>query len=337
MKVLVVGAGSIGGRHIGNLLSIGYDLSVEVIEPSASGRDAVKAAFDIDAKSSIEAVVGEDTYDAAFVCSPNHLHVPHVRLLAEAGTHVFVEKPLSLDLNEALTLWPVLKSTGVSLMVGCNLRFHPAIQGMARVIEDGVIGRPLCAHAQFSHYLPNWRPGQDYRNSYSARELEGGGILLDAIHEPDYLCWLFGDVIRVSGMVTSIGDLEIDVEDIADYIIWHGERMYSHVHVDYLRRDKARGCELVGTEGTIVWTTRGKNPEQVQVSLFKASTGAWEKVVDDPAYDPNQQYVNEVRYFLDCIADGRTPMNGLGEAIHAARVLDLVRAAAAQGRTLDVT
>jgi predicted dehydrogenase len=337
MKILVVGAGSIGRRHIGNLFALGRDLSVTVVEPSEMGRAAVTAAFDIDVFPSVEAALDAGRWDAAFVCSPNHMHILHARLLAAAGSHLFVEKPLSLDRDEALELAPVLDRTGVSLMVGCNLRFHPGVQSLSKALSDGAIGRPLFARAQFAHYLPNWRPAQDYRATYSARKSEGGGILLDDIHEPDYLCWLLGRAHQVSGMLATIGDLEMDVEDVADYVLWHGEHLYSHIHADYLRRDKARGCELVGTEGTVVWSSRGKNPEQVAVSLFRASTGAWELMVDEPAYDINRQYVDEARYFLDCVASGVQPMNGLGEATHVISVLDRVREAAALGRSLNMT
>jgi predicted dehydrogenase len=336
VKILVVGAGSIGKRHLSNLSALGRDLSIGVAESSELGRATVTGTFGVDVFPSLEAALAEGHWDAAFICSPNHMHIPHARQLAAAGSHLFVEKPLSMDCDEARDLAPVLDRTGVSLMVGCNLRFHPGVQSLFKALSNGAIGRPLFARAKFAHYLPNWRPGQDYRATYSARKSEGGGILLDAIHEPDYLCWLLGRAHRVSGMLATIGDLEVDVEDTADYVLWHDDRLYSQIHADYLRRDKVRGCELVGTEGTVAWSSRGKNPEQVEVSLFRASTGTWERLVYEPSYDFNRQYVDEARYFLDCIADGLTPMNGLDEAAHLVSVLDRVREAAAQGLTLDV-
>lgn len=332
----MIGAGSIGMRHIGNISKLGPEYEVSVAEPSELGRAAVSKTFGFEVFSSVETALENGSWDVSFVCSPNHMHVRHARMLAESGSHLFVEKPLSPSLKEVRDLIPVLERTGTHLMVGCNLRFHPGVKSLSEVLSKGLIGRPLFARAQFSHYLPNWRSGQDYRRTYSARKDEGGGILLDDTHEPDYLCWLLGRVHRVNGMLTKIGDLEIDVEDVADYVLWHSERMYSHIHADYLRRDKTRGCELVGTEGSVIWTSRGKNPEQVNVSLFPSSTGISEILIDEPAYDPNLQYIEEAKYFLDCIVKGIRPMNGLYEAEHLVSVLESVRHSAKQGRTLDM-
>lgn len=337
MRVLVVGAGSIGRRHISNLLKLGRGLQVTVAEASETGRDSIRETFGLETMSSLEAALERGSYDAALVCTPNHLHVPQAKILAEAGCHLFVEKPLSLDREEALTLAPFLERSGVALMVGCNLRFHPGVRALADALRSGKIGRPLYARAQFAHYLPSWRPDQDYRRTYSAKSEQGGGILLDDLHEPDYLCWLLGDVTRVSGFLPTIGDLGVDVEDVADYIMWHGDRLYSHVHADYLRRDKIRGCELIGTEGSVVWQSRKKNPEIVDVKLFDASSGEWETLLFDDTYDLNRQYLDEIDYFLGCIQEGRESMNGLDQAIRLMNVLDKVRQADRSGEVQEVT
>lgn len=336
MHVVVIGAGSIGRRHIANLLSLSRAVKLTVVEPLEANRDVVREAFDILGKQSLEEALQDGPYDAALVCSPNHLHVSQAAALAEMGCHIFVEKPMSLNYGQAKSLARVLTETSVLLMVGCNLRFHPGVTALRHALEDGVIGRPLYARAQFAHYLPNWRFGQDYWQSYSANKDQGGGILLDSIHEPDYLYWLLGEVCRVQGVLARLGDLQIDVEDTADYVLWHGERLYSHVHVDYLRRDKLRGCEIVGTKGTVSWLSRGKNPESVHVELFDSATGHWETLMEDHAYDSNRMYIAEIEYFLDCLEKGQQPMNGVKEASHLMAVLDAVREASHSGLPREV-
>ena len=80
----------------------------------------------------------------------------------------------------------------------------------------GLVGRVLSARADCGFYLPSWRPGRDYRQTYSARARDGGGILLDAIHEFDYLRWLLGEVTEVFCIAGRWSRLEIDVEDLAE-------------------------------------------------------------------------------------------------------------------------
>jgi predicted dehydrogenase len=328
INVLVVGAGSIGRRHITNLVNLDYDLNLTVVEPSKTNREKVSCQFNVSTNASLDSALDEKRFDVAFVCTPNHLHVKQAKKLANADCHLFIEKPLSLDSKEAKSLLPVIDNSKVFLMVGCNLRFHPGVKCLTNVLQSGKIGRPLYARAQFAHYLPNWRPGYDYRKTYSANRDQGGGVLLDDIHEPDYLCWLFGKVSKACGFLSTIGNLDLDVEDIADYVLWHGDNFYSHIHTDYLRVDKIRGCELIGTEGTVVWHSRGKNPEQISVDLYTSTSGQWESLYSDDTYNQNVQYIEEIQYFLDCIIHKRRPMNGLDEVIALMDVLDMVRESA---------
>lgn len=331
MRVLVLGAGSIGQRHLINLISLGRGVAVVAVDPVESNR-AAASALGVTTAVSLERALSDHAFDAAIVCTPNHLHVRQCSTLLEASVHVFVEKPLAPSLDEALSLGPVVERSGKKLMVGCNLRFHPGVQGIKAVLDQGRIGRPLWARAWFAHYLPNWRPGQDYRQTYSAQKAQGGGILLDAIHEPDYVSWLFGPVAKVQGLMTTVSDLEIDVEDVASYTMWHGERFFSQIHVDFVRRDKARGIEVAGSEGTVVWTSRAKNPEDVCMRVFDAKTSDWVPLVVDPEYNLNQQYVDELAYFLDCVERDEPCMNGLDEAVGTIRILDGVRASALSGQ-----
>jgi predicted dehydrogenase len=220
-------------------------------------------------------------------------------------------------------------------MVGCNLRFHIGVSAVAQALREGRIGQPLSVRAHFGHYLPNWRPDTDYRLSYSAQKDQGGGILRDAIHEPDYLCWLFGRADEVMGWLCNLSDLEMDVEDTAVYFMRQGN-VLSEVHVDFLRQDKSRGCEVVGTEGTLRWQSTGKNPENVSVRMFQAAKGKWESLHEEPAYDPNRQYVEEIAYFLTCVREEEHPMNGIEEAIHVLEILDGVRKSTLAGERVII-
>ena len=82
--------------------------------------------------------------------------------------------------------------------VGCNLRFLPSLQRLKDLIAQGVIGRIVRASFEAGQWLPDWRPRQDYRKSYSADPDSGGGVLFDLIHEIDAAYWILGDL--TSGM-----------------------------------------------------------------------------------------------------------------------------------------
>ncbi len=329
MHVLVVGGGSIGSRHLHNLLDLAheYELSVSLVEPNQEIVDRItETCENLDVYKDLKEALRHKNYDMGVICSPNSLHVSQAVQLLEHGSHLFIEKPVAISSQEIESLYAASeKKPNCLIMVGCNLRFHPGVDAIKNTLESSRIGRPLHISANFAHYLPNWRPGADYRQSYSARADLGGGILLDAIHEPDYLTWIFGGVVEVSGKLLNLGDLEMDVEDSAVYSMMHESGTLSQVHVDFLRRDKFRGCVVEGTLGTIIWESKGKAPESILVQFFDSIREEWEVICNITKYNPNTQYVNEMRYFLNCINNNTKPMNSLDEAKHTLQILENVR------------
>lgn len=327
LSLLVVGGGSIGQRHIKNiqLLSHEFTLVLDLVEPDVFSRKKGDEFSLRNIFKQLETALSNNRYDIVLICSPNHLHIEQVCMALKHGADVFVEKPLTHDLETMKELLTELENSQRFMMVGCNLRFHPGVTALKQALDNHLIGRPLSVNANFAHYLPNWRPGQDYRNSYSARAVQGGGILFDAIHEPDYLCWMFGKVKSVSGKLRRLGDLDIDVEDTASYVLEHVNNVMTHIHVDFLRRDKSRGCNICGTEGSLVWESTGKNPESVLVKSFDAETSKWNILFEDSAYDLNLQYIDELKYFIGCVINREQPINGIDEAVHVLTILDNVR------------
>lgn len=338
MKILVVGTGSIGMRHLRNLMSVQdrFDLHLEAADPDADNRQNAKQLLNRKTYLSMEEALDDGSVDAVIVCSPNQHHIPQAKLALSRGCHMFIEKPLSVNLKEAEQFLSSDHDDRL-IMIGCNLRFHCAVKSLRQAVHTGAIGRPLYANAHFAHYLPNWRPGSDYRKTYSAQKDKGGGILLDAVHEPDYLCWIFGKALNIQGRLMNLGDLGIDCEDTAIYSITHETGAITNVHVDYLRRDKSRGCVVVGTNGTVSWESKGKNPEQVLVKLYSAVRNEWVTLLDEPEYDPNTQYLDEMIFFLDAVTQEKKVMNDPVEAYHTMEVLDSVRSSSDSGNQVRVT
>src|SRR5438034_6395276 len=120
-----------------------------------------------------------------------------------------------------------------------------------RLVDEGRIGRPLAARAQCGYYLPFWRPGTDYREGYGARQATGGGIILDSIHEFDYLAWLLGRPREVFAYAGRVSSLEIDTEDNADVLLRFDYGAVANIHLDYLQRTYRRACDFIGEDGVI--------------------------------------------------------------------------------------
>lgn len=241
-RILVIGAGSIGRRHAENLLA--RDASVAITDPVPERASSVPGAEPIE--FSPDRLAG---FDGVVVASPTFLHRQQTEAALEAGAFVLVEKPLDVNARHLETL---VNSYNDKVMVGYNLRLHRPLEILVSWIDAGRIGRPLGASVWFGSYLPDWRKGTDYRDSYSAQRALGGGILLDATHELDLLIWIFGRGIRVAGAAMArVGDLEIDTEDSVKAVMRHAGGALIDLSLDYLSRRYRRGITVIGSIGTV--------------------------------------------------------------------------------------
>jgi predicted dehydrogenase len=331
MNGLIVGVGSIGLRHLANLRVVCPEASVTVWhqrrspgeKPSLTGQ-ADRTVYGID-----EALAGGPEF--ALITGPASVHVPTASALAARGVHLFVEKPLSNCMEGVDDLLGLCRRQGVALVLGYNFRFHEPLRVMRQAILDGRIGRVLSVRAEVGQYLPDWRPGSDYRRGVSARSELGGGAVLELSHEIDYVRWLAGEVRQVSAVVGHVSDLEIDVEDVAEITLVFEGGAIGSVHLDMIQRTPARTCRVIGSAGTLAWD--GMTNE---LRSYSSTTGCWTELCRATDRDRNDMYLAELRHFLDCVR-GSATSSVTGE--DGRRVLQIALAAqqsSAEGRVVTV-
>ena len=320
-RFVVIGAGSIGRRHAKNLVALGAG-TVTVCDPDPAACETAVREIGCAAVTGLDAALAPGP-DAVLVCTPTHLHLPAARAAIAAGAHVFMEKPIAESLDGVADLVAAARAARRMLLVGCNMRFHPGVAALKHALDEGTPRVPPCFRARFSHYLPNWRPGSDYRNSYSARRAHGGGIVLEGVHEIDYVRWMAGEVSSVSAWAGHLSTLDIDSEDCALVELSCKSGATAQIHLDYLSPLKLRGCEIIGEDAVLRWASEGKTPERVRVTRYR--NGAEEEtLLALDAYDGNAMYLEELRHFLACLDGTETPQLD-GE--QAYRVLELALAA----------
>jgi len=330
MKFSLIGAGSIGRRHLKNLMLLGHE-PVVVFDPDSRLLASVREEF-----PSVGVTVSEEEAfsfpaDAAIVCSPNHLHLSQSLRALRKGVHVFVEKPISHDLQETEKLIEEAAARGLAVLVACNLRFCGSLLLAKRLVDEGKIGRPLSARAFCGYYLPNWRPQRDYRQGYGAQKAKGGGIILDAIHEFDYLNWIMGDVDEVFCYAGKVSSLEIDVEDTADVLVKFSSGGVGNLHLDYLQRTYRRTCEFIGEDGVVAWDYISGDVRHYGKSdrLYEV----YERNIND---EINQMFIAEMKHFEKCIQKKEKPIL---DALGGREVLKIAMAAkesAAGGKTVSL-
>lgn len=295
-RVLVIGCGSIGQRHIRNLRALGVP-EIGVFDPLTVRSEQVAHDYGATRYSGMGEGLASQP-EAVLVCTPPYLHTVIARQVVDAGAHVFVEKPLANTLDGLDDLLNAARERNRIICVGYNLRFHAGLVKVRDLLAGGAIGKLWLIKAEFGQYLPDWRPGRDYRDGYNASVAMGGGIILDASHELDYVRWLGGEVESTFCAAGRLSGLEMDAEDTAAITLYLRNNVLAEIHLDCIQRGYTRTCKLIGEEGTLFWDFK------TGVRLFTADK-EWHDFPLSP--DPNDMYVDELRHFGACIRGEEKP------------------------------
>lgn len=304
MKVCFCGLGSIGRRHLKNLTRLapafGMTPEIHALRKTANALDENIEKL-LAKQLSDERELAQD-YDLAFITNPTSRHFETMKLMSRRAQHLFIEKPVfdsgAYDTDEIQT-----GPDGVYYVAG-PLRYAPVIQALKRMISGQ---RVYCVRVICSSYLPDWRPGTDYRQGYSANKALGGGVDIDLIHEWDYMIALFGFPRRVYRICGKYSSLDIDSNDAAAYIAEY-ENMAAELHLDYFGRKPRREIELFTERATITGDL-----------IKNAITFSDSRPPIQFSEDENDIYLREMRFFLDCIHSGRAFNN----IRHCCAVLDV--------------
>ena len=328
MKVLVVGYGSIGKRHIENLSKL---KNVEIIVNTKRNYDKfLKQKKCKIYRSLADSVKESPTF--AIVANETQFHIKTALFLAQFNIHMLIEKPISYSLTKIDKLLTVVKKKKLIVLVGCNLRFHPSLQLMRNMILQGDLGRIVSVRAENGSFLPDWHPNENYQNSYATRNDLGGGAVLTCIHEIDYLYWFFGNVHEVLSITGKFSDLKTKAEDLSAMILKFKNNVIAETHLDYFQQPSARNCKIIGTKGTLTWDI-----ESNVVKHYNAKNKKWVEKFKPKNYNFNLTYMQELIHMIDCIEGKTKPINDLKDGIYTLKVALAVKKSSKLKKTLLVS
>ena len=303
LRVCFIGVGSIAGRHIRNLRTVcaarGLPLQIDALRRSGAGAEGVDRVY-----TSAEEL--PDGYDAIFITNPTELHLDALTRFHGKGRGFFIEKPV-VPTGQIEAAKAFRTRDDALYYVACPLRYNAVIGYVKEHVrpEDVISVRSIS-----SSYLPDWRPGRDYRETYSARRALGGGVSIDLIHEWDYLTWLFGWPEKVLSLMGKKSDLEIDSEDCAIYIAEYPDKL-AELHLDYFGRSTVREIQLFTKDDTLVGDIAGNRLRWLR---------SGEEIVFHEQRDDFQR--RELEHFLDMLEGRAEKQDGF---YHGIRVVELTQ------------
>lgn len=328
MKALFCGLGSIGQRHLRNLRAI-MGNEVEILAYRQRGGGPVlnadmtvragadlESAYNLRSFTKLEDALNEQP-DMVFVTNPNTLHLPVALAAAQAGAHLFIEKPVSHSLDGLDELSALVRQKQLAAFVAYQFRFHPGLQWIKHKVESGALGQLAAAHIVNGEYLPDWHPWEDYRETHPARRDLGGGSLRIQTHEIDYALWLFGMPSRLYAVGGHTSRLEVDVEDSVSMLM-HCEqdgRAYPvHVHLDYVQRPPQRVCEIIGDRGKLRYDYYAFRVDFDDLLTRTTESFGFSR------FERNQMFLDEMNHFLACVRGEQQPLIDIDEGIRSLQI-----------------
>lgn len=318
-RVLIVGLGSIGKRHVRIVRELFPKINITVLrhnqcDENNTGVDSCVTTIEdaIDRKPQV-----------AIIANPATMHLEVAMQLAKNNIHLLIEKPIAISSQGVQELINLCEQKQLVLMTAYNLRFMPSLMELQKQLQKNKIGRIFSIKSEVGQNLPSWRPDQDYRKSVSAQKKLGGGVLSELSHEIDYISWIFGPIEWVKSHISKVSNLEVDVEDNANIILGFGGKLDKEfsatLNMDFIRQDITRMCTVIGELGTLRW-----NGVLGTLHLYTEETHKW-KLLFSSLTERDYTYKEEFKHFISSIESKKTTLisgtDGLNvilaiEAIH---------------------
>ena len=304
LKIALAGTGSIGQRHLRNLLAAEPKARLIFLR-SGARRDALSSELGAQVVSDMAQLL-DCAPDGLIISTPSALHRQTLFSAIEAGLPIYVEKPVvtsKADLEKLHSM--IAQRPNLISQIGCNLRFLPSLQKLRGLVRSE-IGTPVRATFEAGQWLPDWRPEQDHRRSYSASSQSGGGVILDLMHEFDAAEWITGPLEVVAATKAQVPSLQIDSEAVANILLRRLEpATLVSIGLDYVARRPLRQYRVVGDRGTLTWSLSEK------LLHLDTPMGQTSIVSGAAEFDLAQTYERAMNEFLTALRGGLQPSNSL--------------------------
>lgn len=323
-RVLVIGGGSIGERHLRCFLRTGQ-ARVSMCEPREERMAFLQETYDIDEAHRDFDAVDLSAFDAVVVCTPPNLHVGMCRHAVEAGCHVLCEKPLSNTLDGLDELIALAGEKGVAAGVAFVFRHMPGFAKIRDLLREGLVGDVKLVTFKSGQQFSKFRP--DYKRIYFASKEMGGGAINDACsHSLNFLQWCFGMPTELASFHDHLSDMEIETEDAALMLMRFGAGgPMVQLQQNLFQKDYAILQEYVGSEGTLRLggrlTQAGAQPE---LQVFHNDDEGWQ-TIPMPEAERDDFFTWQAEHFLAAMRGDKAPMSTLEEGKQIVQLCEAAR------------
>lgn len=291
MKFLICGFGNIAQRHFRNLKKLLPDCKIDIYTEAKDKYRIFDDRLNISFTNSLfefypidtifygseldEAIYGKD-YDAVFICTLPPKRIDIAIKCAMEGLNLFIEKPLSNNIDEVYKLQNIVEDKNLKCAMGFQMRFSPIIEEIKQMVDDNIFGDIYRIEVNHCNNIRKWTKGRDLNNFYALKEANAGGVLLSQIHEIDYLTYIFGKhypIAAIYGNWLNISEVEDNITILSNL-----EKNYCipiTINLDFISTIPRRTITIYGLQKTQTF------------DLIPINTDKW-----------NELFVNEMLAFI---------------------------------------
>ena len=311
-KILIIGFGEIAQRHLANLIQSQPNYEYAVLSKSKIKKKKLISFVSLKKAIKFQPFL-------TLICSPANTHVKYAELFSKINSHLFIEKPVALNIIELKKLFQIIKYKKKLIMSGYNLRYDDSLLFFKNKIRKNIIGNILSVRSEVGQYLPNWRK-KDYSKTVSAQKKLGGGVINELSHDVDILYMLFDDIKIIFGLNYKVSNLKINTEDTVHAVFkskYKSDAFYITLNMDFYRHDTTRKCLIIGSKATLEWDGVNKN-----VKIFKKG-----KNINTYQFDKstNSSYINQINYLFKNIYKKKTLLKSFKINLKLVKTLALLR------------
>lgn len=326
VKLMIVGCGAIAEKaHLPALRRISQVDIVALVDTNIQRANELKSKYILkDTKVFDNHLLAIDKIDpdAVLILTPPSTHLKLIEDFAKVGKHIFCEKPIATNLEDANKIAKIIKKPQ-KFMIGFQYRFLPQLRKMRKLVNSGEIGKIISMISIFSQDIKQWPSISEYQYK---KELGGGALFDSGTHYADLMRWILGDIEYVESKVGKYGENNYDIDDVATiqlyfkngsvgtaYIIWCGPMMQDFY--------------IIGNEGSLK-----ANDLDNYIQVYKKKFWILPPV-NIRVKQSISPYHSELMHFFDCIQNNREVEVGISDAIDALKIiLAAYKSAEVEGR-----
>jgi predicted dehydrogenase len=302
LKVLIIGLGSIAQKHIESIKKIDPFVMLYALRSSSNSIN-IQDIVDIYKLEDIPSDI-----DFILITNPTSLHAETILRLIKFEKPLFIEKPVFDTLSNKDEIIKKVVEKNIKTYVGCNLRFHPALNFIKNLLNKNNI-KINEVNIYCGSYLPDWRPSQDYRVSYSSNKQLGGGVHLDLIHELDYAIWLFGKPIKYNSIKRKVSNLLIDTIDFSNYNLAYSDFNVS-ITLNYYRNKPKRQLEIILENEIILCDLLTSTITNINNDI----------IFNYEDFTFSKTYLYQMEYFINSLKSKNVYMNDIQESFEILKI-----------------